>query len=152
MAIDASVIGTTLPPTRLAVERGRLQFFAKAIGETDPVYTSPEAARAAGHPDIPAPPTFLFSVELENPDPFAFLTSLGVDLRMILHGEQSFAYHVMAYPGDELIALPRLSDVYAKKGGALDFVARDTTITRADGILVAELRSVIVIQNPGTEP
>jgi hypothetical protein len=29
---------------------GRLRFFAKAIGQTDPVYTDEAAARAAGHP------------------------------------------------------------------------------------------------------
>lgn len=149
MAIDKTAIGTVLAPRRLTVERGRLQFFAKAIGETDPVYINPDAAKAAGHPDIPVPPTFLFSVELEDPDPFAFLASLGVELRMVLHGEQSFIYHATAYPGDELIASPRISDVYTKKGGALEFLVRDTAITRADGAPIAELQSVIVIQNPG---
>ena len=149
MAIDKSIIGTALPATTLTVERGRLRFFAKAIGETNPIYTDVEAAKAAGHPDIPAPPTFLFSVELENPDPFAFLVSLGVDLRMVLHGEQSFTYHATAYPGDELVASPRISDVYTKKGGALEFLVRDTAVTRGDGTPIAELQSVIVIQNPG---
>ncbi|ORA79964.1 MaoC family dehydratase N-terminal domain-containing protein [Mycobacterium malmoense] len=152
MAIDTSVIGTALPTATLTVDRGRLRFFAKAIGETDPIYADVDTAKAAGHQDIPAPPTFLFSVELENPDPFAFLASLGVDLRMVLHGEQSFTYHAIAYPGDELVASPRITDVYAKKGGALEFVVRDTTITRADGAPIADLRSVIVVQNPGVAP
>ncbi|BBY00199.1 hypothetical protein MSEO_06980 [Mycobacterium seoulense] len=152
VALDKAVIGTTLPATTLTVERARLRFFAKAIGETDPVYTDVDAAKAAGHPDIPAPPTFLFSVELESPDPFAFLASLGVDLRMVLHGEQSFTYHAIAYPGDELVATPRITDVYAKKGGALEFVVKETAITRADGTAVAELQSVIVIQNLGVTP
>lgn len=151
MAIDKSVIGARLPVTTLTLERGRLRFFAKAIGETDPIYTDIDAAKAAGHPDIPAPATFLFSVELENPDPFAFLGSLGVDLRMVLHGTQSFTYHAMAYPGDELVASPHISDVYVKKGGALEFLVKDTTITRADGAPVAELQSVIVIQHPGAK-
>ncbi len=142
----------TLPDTALTVDRGRLRFFAKAIGETDPTYTDIEAAKAAGHPDIPAPPTFLFSVELESPDPFAFLAALGVDMRMVLHGEQSFTYHAIAYPGDELVATPRISDVYAKKGGALEFLVKDTTIKRADGVSIAEVQSVIVVQNPGVTP
>lgn len=152
MAIDTSVIGTTLPTTTLTIDRGRLRFFAKAIGETDPIYTDVEAAKAAGHPDIPAPPTFLFSVELENPDPFAFLASMGVDLRLVLHGEQAFTYHAIAYPGDELVASPRITNVYTKKDGALEFVVKNTAITRADGTPIAELNSVIVIQNPGVKP
>lgn len=149
MAIDTSAIGTELPLQTLTVDRGRLRFFAKAIGETDPVYTDVEAAKKAGHPDTPALPTFLFSVELENPDPFVFLASLGVDLRYVLHGEQSFTYHEIAYPGDELVARPRIADVYSKKGGALEFVVKETSVTRSDGTPIADLRSVIVVQNPG---
>jgi acyl dehydratase len=152
MAIDANIVGTTLPATSSTIDRGRLRFFAEAIGETDPVYTDVDAAKAAGHPDIPAPPTFLFSVELENPEPFAFLESIGVDLRMVLHGEQSFTYHAIAYPGDSLVATPRITDVYAKKGGALEFIVKNTAITRVDGAPIAELESVIVIQNRGVTP
>ena len=149
MAVDPSVIGTELPTTTLTVDRSRLRFFAKAIGETDPVYTDVETARSAGHPDLPVPPTFLFSIELEAPDPFAYLAALNVDLRFVLHGEQSFAYHAMAYSGDELVARPRITDVYAKKGGALEFIAKDTAVTRADGMPIADLQSLIVIRNPG---
>ena len=52
-------IGHELPDSVMTIERSRLQFFAKAIGETDPVYTDVAAARAAGYADLPAPPTFL---------------------------------------------------------------------------------------------
>ncbi|MFM0394933.1 FAS1-like dehydratase domain-containing protein [Paraburkholderia phytofirmans] len=40
------------------VEKGRLLFFAKAIGETYSVYTYMAAARATGRPSLPVPPTF----------------------------------------------------------------------------------------------
>ena len=42
-------------------------FFAAAIGETDPVYTDLDAARAAGHRDLPVPPTFLFASSWSGP-------------------------------------------------------------------------------------
>ena len=83
---------------------GRLRFFAKAIGETNPVYTDVDAAQAAGHRDLPVPPTFLFGIELDSPDPFGWLSGIGVDLRRVLHGEQSFTYHSPAYAGDVLTA------------------------------------------------
>lgn len=149
MAIDSSVIGTELPTTTITVDRGRLRFFARAIGETNPVYTDVDAAIGAGHPDLPVPPTFLFSIELEGPDPFAYLTALRVDLRFVLHGEQSFVYHELAYPGDELVARPCITGVYTKKAGALEFIAKDTFVTRTDGTPIADLRSVIVVRNPG---
>ncbi|MFC9998622.1 MaoC family dehydratase N-terminal domain-containing protein [Nocardia sp. NPDC127526] len=148
MPLDPSVIGTQLPPTTLTVDAGRLRFFAKAIGETDPVFTDPEAARAAGYPNLPVPPTFLFGIELEQPDPFEWLAGLGVDLRRVLHGEQSFTYHATAVAGDVLTAAPVIGNVYSKKGGALEFIEKTSTVTRADGELVAELKSVLVVRNP----
>lgn len=148
MAIDPSVLGREFPASTLTIDAGRLQFFAKATGQTDPVYVDTEAARAAGHPDLPVPPSFLFGIELEQPDPFAWLADLGVDLRRVLHGEQSFTYHSVAHAGDVLTATPRVKDVYSKKGGALDFIVKESAVTRADGSLVAEMTSVLVVQNP----
>lgn len=136
MTIDPSVIGTELPPTTVTVEEGRLRFFAKAIGDTVDV-------------ELRVPPTFLFSIELENPNPFAWADQLGIDLRYVLHGEQAFTYHLPAYAGDVLTATPKITDAYSKKGGALDFIVKDTAVTRSDGTLVAELKSVIVVRNPG---
>lgn len=151
MALDTSIIGTTAPDLTVDVERGRLRAFAHAIGETDPVYTDLEAAREAGHRDLPVPPTFLFCLEMERPDPFAFLDDLGVDLRRVLHGEQRFTYRAMAYAGESLTFSARISDVYAKRGGALDFIVRSIDVTRRDEP-IAELTSVIVIQNPEVSP
>ncbi|MEV0245994.1 MaoC family dehydratase N-terminal domain-containing protein [Nocardia sp. NPDC050712] len=149
MAIDPAIVGTEFPPTTLTVEAGRLRFFAKAIGETNPVYTDLDAAKSAGYADLPVPPTFLFAIELEKPDAFAFLAQAGVDLRFVLHGEQSFTYHSPAVAGDVLTATPRITDVYSKKGGALEFLVKETAVTRADGSAVADLKSIIVVRNPG---
>ncbi len=81
--IDKKWIGHELPTSVLPIERSRLQFFAKAIGETDPVYTDEAAARAAGHASLPVPPTFLFSLEMEKAEPFAWMDEIGMDLTRI---------------------------------------------------------------------
>ncbi|MFD8778485.1 MaoC family dehydratase N-terminal domain-containing protein [Streptomyces sp. NPDC059916] len=135
-----------LDPITVQVERGRLRFFARATGQTDPVYTDLDAAKQAGHPDLPVPPTFFFSLELEAPDPFGYLAALDVDLRRVLHGEQSFTYHRPAHAGDTLTLQPRIVDIYSKKGDALEFLVKQTDITRG-GQLVAEAQSVIVVRN-----
>ena len=145
--MDQSVIGQELPPVTMTVDAGRLRFFAKAIGETNPVFTDLEAAKAAGHRDLPVPPTFLFAIELESPDSFAWLADIGVDLRRVLHGEQSFTYHSPAVAGDVLTATPRIGNVYSKKGGTLEFIEKASTVTRENGDVVAELTSVIVVRN-----
>ena len=146
MAIPDSAVGTTGTPCRLTVERGRLRLFAKATGQTDPVYVDLESARARGHRDLPVPPTFLFGVELEQPEPFAWLSALGVDLTTVLHGGQSFDYVSPAFAGDELTATSTITDVQTKKGGAMQVVDRCTAITRGDQ-LIATLTSTIIVRS-----
>ena len=145
--LDRQYIGHTMPKFSATVEKGRLRFFAKAIGETDPVYTDEAVAQAAGHPGLPVPPTFLFCLEMESPDPAAIRNLLGLDYRRLLHGEQGFSYHRMAYAGDVLSFEQRIEDIYDKKGGALDFVLRKTRVTNQRGEHVADLRTVTVQRN-----
>ena len=145
-AIDPRWIGHALKPTEFVVERGRLQFFAKAIGETDPVYTDVDAARAAGYEDLPAPPTFLFSAELDSGTTFSMLEMLGVDLANILHGEQSFHYFSNVVAGDVVTVQSHIENIYSKKGGALQFVVKRSDVMSATGERLAEMRSVIVVR------
>ena len=91
--IDKKWIGYELPASVLPIERSRLKFFAKAIGETNPVYTDPSAARDAGYPDLPAPPTFLFAAESDSGTSMALLADLQIPITKLLHGEQSFTYY-----------------------------------------------------------
>jgi len=138
--------GPTLEPYSVPVEAGRLRFFAKATGQTDPVYFDAAAARAAGHHDLPVPPTFLFCLEMDGPHPAAIRELLGLDYRRLLHGEQQFTYHAMAHAGDVLSFAQRIDDIYDKKGGALEFVVRLTRVSNQHGALVAELRAVTVMR------
>lgn len=145
--LDRTQIGRTYAPFSVTVEAGRLRFFAKAIGETDPVYTDEAAAKEAGYRGIPVPPTFLFSLELERPDPWGWFAEVGLDLKKVLHGEQSFTYHAVPVAGETLTLSGRIVDVYEKKNGALEFVVKETAITDASGRPVATLRSTIVQRN-----
>ncbi len=144
--IDKQFIGKALPAFRTVAEAGRLRFFAKTIGETNPVYFDESAAHDAGHPALPLPPTFLFSLEFEQPDT-SWREQIGIELPRILHGEQTFTYHRLAYAGDVLQFESRIADIYDKKGGALEFVVRETRVTNQRGEHVADLRSVIVQRN-----
>jgi acyl dehydratase len=135
-------------PIPFDVERGRLRFFAKATGQTNPIYVDLEAARAAGHRDLPVPPTFLSNaVELEIPNPLGWLAELGGDLTKTTHAEQSFKYYKMAYAGDSLILQRRIVDVYTKKKRALEFVVKQTDIKRGEETL-AEILFTIALRHP----
>jgi N-terminal half of MaoC dehydratase len=137
-----------IAPLPVDIERGRLRFFAKATGQTDPVYFDLDAARAAGHRDLPVPPTFLSnSIELELPNPLGWVAALGGDLMKTTHAEQGFVYHKLAYGGDSVVLQRRIVDVYTKKGGALEFVVKQTDVMRG-GELLMEIRFVIALRHP----
>src|SRR3546814_14726601 len=65
----------------------------------------------------------------------------------ILHGEQGFTYHAPAYVGDRLTITTTTEDIYAKKGGALEFVVQTTRFEKDDGTLCAEARQPAVVRN-----
>ena len=145
--IDTRHIGHQLPPYAVDVEKGRLKFFAKAIGQTDSVYTDDAAAKAAGHPSLPVPPTFLFCLEMDSPNPGALRDLLDLPVPKVLHGEQRFTYHAMAFAGDTLTFEQRIADIYAKKGGLLEFVVRETRVTNQHGQHIADLHGITVVRH-----
>lgn len=144
-------VGVVSEPRAVTVETGFLKFFAKATGETDPVYFDEEAARAAGHPGLPMPPTYLFSLALSAPakrgDVFDGENGIGVELAKVLHGEQSFTYHRQVHAGDRLTLTTRTSDIYAKRGGALEFIVQDTAAVNDAGDTCAEMRTTTVVRH-----
>ena len=62
MAVDKSLIGTPTGKSKITVERGPVSNFAKALTDDNPIYQNPEAAKAAGFENIPAPPTWGFAM------------------------------------------------------------------------------------------
>jgi acyl dehydratase len=145
--IDKKFIGYQLKPSVLMVDRTRLQFFAKAIGEKDPIYLDLAAAQAAGYPDLPAPPTFMFAAELDSGANDQLLTDLDIPLVKLLHGEQSFKYIKPVCAGDTLSVESTITDIYDKKGGKLEFVVKDSRVTNQKVELVAEMRTVLVVRH-----
>ena len=141
--IDKKHIGKRVSAFHVTPEAGQVRFFAKAIGETNPIYCDPAAARAAGYPHLPLPPTFFFSLEYEQSSA-GWRAEVGIDSSRILHGEQHFTYHQMAFVGDTLFYESHLEDIYDKKNGALEFIVRCTKVSNQRGEHVADLRSTIV--------
>lgn len=145
--IDPGMIGRSLGRRTTAVEKGRLRFFSRVIGETNPVYFDEQAAMAAGHRSVLVPPTFLFCLEMEAFDSIGTAALTGLDAARILHGEQEFDYHAPAHAGDALTFDITVADIYQKKGGALDFLVKHTRVTNQDGQHVADMRGIVVQRN-----
>jgi acyl dehydratase len=126
MALDAGLVGRSYPPSAVyEVGREKIVEFAVALSDPDPVYRDPEAARAAGHPDVIAPPTFAIvvsmgagNVVIEDPD-------VDIDYSRVVHGEQSFTHHRPIRAGDRLVATASIAAVRSVAGN-------DMLTTRVD--------------------
>lgn len=144
--IDRSLIGTQEAERRILVERGPLAFFARVVGSSDPTHTDVEAAQAAGYRDLVAPPSYVFTLSSLAETDAPWVERLGVDLAKILHAEQRFEHHGPIHAGDTVAFRSEIKNVYEKKGGALEFVERETAAYVGDE-LRAKMLTVLVVRH-----
>src|SRR5690242_1628595 len=104
MALDPSFVGRTYPPTDpYAVGREKVREFADAIGAEDGAFRDVAAAKALGHPDVIAPPTFAVVVASLAGTVLIDDPSLGLDFSRVVHADQRFAYTRPIRAGDRLV-------------------------------------------------
>ena len=141
--ITRDLIGRTSAAVTLDVEKGHIRRFVEAIGETDPVYVDEAAALAAGHPRIPAPPTFAIALR-----PNDARSGVDIDWTKLLHGEQEFELHRPLYAGDQVTLTQRITDVYEKQGktGIMDFMVLETVGQDPGGEVIFVLRGTVVVK------
>jgi acyl dehydratase len=117
MALDQSFVGRTYPPTEpYEVGREKIREFAGAVGDTNPVYTDPEAAKALGYSDVIAPPTFVFSITFRAAGQVVEDPQLGLDYSRVVHGDQKFAYRRPVRAGDRLTVTSTIEAVKSMAG------------------------------------
>lgn len=150
MPLDQSFVGRVYPPSPpYQVGREKIREFATAIGATDPIHHDVEAAKAAGYPDVVAPPTFLTIVATAASDQIVHDPALGVDYSRVVHGEQRFAYSRPVVAGDELIAHASIEDILAR--GGHDFLTSRFDIVTAADEPVASVWTKLVIRGEGED-
>lgn len=144
------------------VEASHIMMFARAIGDTNPVYHDAEAAKKAPEGGIVAPPTFAQAVAQFDPDHptrpkpgekwfGSGATPSGVEgdppSSGGLHAEQHFEYRRPLRPGDVLTATYRVGESWEKqsrRAGKLLFTERLIDYHDQSGELVCRARSVTV--------
>jgi acyl dehydratase len=143
MALDRSLVGRSYPPSAVyEVGRAKLAEFAAAVGATDPVHTDVEAARAAGHADVIAPPTFAIVVSLESAMAVLDDPDVALDYGRVVHGEQKFTHHRPIRAGDRLVATTTIDAARTVAGNDL-LTARVDLVTE-DGEAVCTSTSMLV--------
>ena len=145
MPLDQSCVGRTYPPTApYEVGREKIREFAEAIGDPNPVYRDPEAAKALGHPDVIAPPTFPIVITLEAGNQIFADSELGIDYARVVHGQQRFRYERPVVAGDRLVCVAVVEDI-TNRGGH-DFVTTRVEVDDTAGARVVTTWTKLVIR------
>lgn len=145
VVLDQSFIGRTYPPgTPYQVSREKIAEFVRAIGDTSKLSRDPEAARAAGHADVVAPPTFLTILTLGVIDILANDPDLGLDYGRMVHGDQSFTHHRPVTAGDRLAATTTIEDIMARAGN--DFLTVRVEVADDAGEPVCTAKAQLVVR------
>ena len=143
MAINPDYVGRIYEPTEpYEVSRVKIAEFATAIGEPSPLCRDREAARAAGYPDVIAPPTFAIVISAASGARITSDPGLGVNYAMIVHGEQSFTHSRPLHAGDVVVAQSTISEIRTIRN--LTTLGTVTEIRTVDGEHVCTARSVLV--------
>ncbi|WP_412541491.1 MaoC family dehydratase N-terminal domain-containing protein [Longispora sp. K20-0274] len=143
MPLDQTNVGRTYPPTApYEVGREKIREFAEAIGDPNPAFRDPEAARKLGHPDVIAPPTFPIVLTLDASG--VALDALGVQLRNVLHREQKFEYTRPVVAGDTLVCVVVVEGIRTVAGN--DILTTRTDVTDASGAPVVAVWSTLVVR------
>jgi acyl dehydratase len=141
MALNRDFIGRDFPPSEpYEVSRVKIREFADAIGDPNPVYRDQEAAKAAGHPDVIAPPTFPIVISLTVDaltDP-----ELGLDFTMVVHGEQRFEYRRPLRAGDVVVTESTIAGM--RSIGRNERLEIQTVITTVEGEHVCTAHNVLI--------
>ncbi|HKE64257.1 MAG TPA: MaoC family dehydratase N-terminal domain-containing protein [Micromonosporaceae bacterium] len=143
MPLDASYVGRSFPATPpYVVSREKIREFADAIGAGDAVHRDPAAARALGHPDVIAPPTFPIVLTAATLDQLIDDPGLGLDFHRVVHGDQRFSYVRPVYAGDELTCVCTVAEISERAGAG--FLTTRTEVRCGDDLVVTATARLVV--------
>jgi len=142
---DESWVGRSLEPSEpYQVSREKIREFAIAVGEHSRICHEVAAARAAGHPDVVAPPTFAATITMPLMESFLRDPAFGWDYSRMVHGDQSIVLHRPIRGGDELVTVVHVDDLTTRAGSHM--LTLRCEIADVDGGAVATTKAMLVTQ------
>jgi acyl dehydratase len=132
--MNTEAIGKTYAPTVYAVGREKIREYAHAVGETNPLHLDPEAARAAGHRDVVAPPMFCVVYSSPAVAPALFDPEVGINFAMMVHGGQEFVWGPLVVAGDEITTTVSVKSIEQRAGNG--FYVFESGSVNQDGATV----------------
>jgi acyl dehydratase len=130
------------------VERSKIKELCLAIGDDNPIFFDPSAAKAAGYSDTPAPLTFASLMSFWGfPEIWERMTEAGIDIKRLLHAKEDYEYLAPMYPGDDLLGIVTIDSL---RDGAMQMATFKTVFTRGEEeVLIAKMTIMVPPQKGG---
>ena len=142
MGLNTELVGKTYPPQVYEVGREKVREFASAVGDPNPAYHDVDAARALGHADLVAPPTFAVVVTRDPQLSVIDDPELGLDFSRVVHGDQKFTFTRPIVAGDVLHTTASVASARTMAGN--DILTIRSDVTDADGAAVVSVFATLV--------
>ncbi|RCV52762.1 MaoC family dehydratase N-terminal domain-containing protein [Marinitenerispora sediminis] len=144
MPINRDYLGRVYQsPEPYEVTRGKIREFAEAIQDPNPVYRDVAAAKAAGHTDVVAPPTFPIIMGMAGVAQAALDPELRLDFSMVVHGDQSFRYSRPMRAGDVVETATRISAIKALGGNEMLTLESEISTVEGEHVVTAVIMLVV---------
>ena len=148
--LNETFVGRSYPASApYLVGREKVREFARALGETDPIYFDAEVARARGFADVIAPPTYAIRMSMAAAENVVMDPELGLDYTRVVHGDQRFTYARPIVAGDELVTTVTIHGIREAAGN--DILTTRAEIRTIAGELVVTGVSTLVARGGDTE-
>ncbi len=157
MPLDKSFIGREYGPFVYTIGVEKMREFALAVGGATPGAGTPgeptphmspllydeQAAKAGPHGDLIAFPPFAvvfatrpFGAALADPD-------LGINVQLVVHGEQELEFLGVMRPGDVLTTTGRIVDIYERARLGFLVVSSESRNQRGDVVVKGTWTAII---------
>jgi acyl dehydratase len=143
MPVNAKAVGKSYQPVVYAVGREKAREYARAVGETNPVYLDVEAARAAGYADVVAPPMFAVVYSAPAVGPLIFDPEIELNFAMMVHGGQEFVWDSPVVAGDEISTRASVKDISERDGRGYYVFESVSTNQRAEQVCLATWTNIV---------
>lgn len=143
--LDPNLIGKEFPVCTVTVTAKDIRKFAEAMEDLNPLYLDADAARAAGYPNVIAPPLFCMKMRggLMRPE-------VPIEPGYAsLHAGQDIEFADEIYAGQTYTITAKVAEAYEKTGrsGPMGIIVREVDIKDADGKKIAVLRERQIVRS-----
>lgn len=147
-SVDPTLVGRSYVSEELyEVSRVKIAELAAATGATHPAHTDPAAARALGHDDVVAPPTFAAIVAQRAEQAYVADPASGIDFSRVVHAEERLVHHRPIVAGHRLRATVHVASITERAG--ITMVTTRTEIADDGGAPVATVTSTLAVRGEG---